>query len=229
MTNTGKQSSAYSARLARINPEKLSQLSGDDSLKYLKKNFTAVKADEINKFFEGELKGMNNPAEKQAKIKEILNQFTNQASRNNNAKSRVMTNINTFTKSAAAKSRINRTKRSNNLAQSLSSARAALNTGHKRTPYKTLSEEQNSRRTPNPNYSSGAKQKQSENIYAQIDNLPKTPLELENKMKRIAPPLPPPRRRTNKYETIIHTNNIKRGLEQMKTVQTLTAPGGLYS
>jgi hypothetical protein len=243
LTSTGTQSSDYSARLARINPETLSKLNGDDSLKYLKKNFTAVKADEINKFFGEELKGTTTPAEKQAKIKEILTDFTTQASKNNKAKHTVMTNIRTFKNSAVSTQRQRRTNRSTNLEKSLSgqlkSARAALTTETNRKPLKQLSAENepNPNRRINPNYSSNPKRsKPEENIYAQIGELPKTQLEeaLANEMKRInpAPPLPPPRRGSNPnnlYEVIEHNKKVKNRLKQMKTVTNLTSPGGLYS
>ena len=200
LTNKGTKSSNYSARLARINPEKLSQLSGDESLKYLKKNFTAVKADEINKFFGEELKDMTNPAEKQAKIKEILNQFTNQASRNNKAKNTVMSNLRTFTNSAAAQSRISRTKRSNNLAKSLSgqlsSARAALNTRPQRKPLRQLlAEKEGKPRTKRKNstYSTLNLKKQPEHIYADLELVEKTPLVKAREDINKPPPLPPPR------------------------------------
>jgi len=243
LTNTGTKSGDYSARLARINPETLSKLNGDDSLKYLKKNFTAVKADEINKFFGEELKGTTTPAEKQAKIKEILTEFTTQASKNNKAKHTVMTNIRTFKNSAASIQRQRRTNRSTNLEKSLSgqlkSAREALTTEPKRKPLKQLSAEKepNPNRRINPNYSSNPKRfKPEEHIYSEIGELPKTQLEeaLANEMKRInpAPPLPPPRRGSNPnniYEVIAHNKNVRNRLEQMKTVTNLTSPGGLYS
>jgi len=242
LTNTGTQSSDYSARLARINPETLSKLNGDDSLKYLKKNFTAVKAAEINKFFGEELKGTTTPAEKQAKIKEILTDFTTQASKNNKAKHTVMTNIRTFKNSAVSTQRQRRTNRSTNLEKSLSgqlkSARAALTTETNRKPLTQLSpEKEKPNRRINPNYSSNpTRSKPEENIYAEIGELPKTQLEeaLANEMKRInpAPPLPPPRRGSNPnnlYEVIEHNKKVKNRLKQMKTVTNLTSPGGLYS
>ena len=96
LTSKATQAGTYSTRLARINPEKLSKLSGDEALNYLKQNFTSVKALEIKNFFNNELKDMNNAGEKAKKIKAILQNFTKDASKNNTIKKNMMSNISTF-------------------------------------------------------------------------------------------------------------------------------------
>jgi hypothetical protein len=123
LTSKATQAGTYSTRLARINPEKLSKLSGDGALNYLKGNFTSVKALEIKNFFNNELKGMNNAGEKAKKIKTILQNFAKDASTNNTIKKNMMSNISTFKNKQETlnntKRRKTRSKRTNEIEKEL--------------------------------------------------------------------------------------------------------------
>ena len=131
LTNKGAQSGTYSARLARINPDRLSKLSGDAALDYLKDNFTSTKALEIKNFFDSELKGANTVSDKKSKIEEILSEFKKRAKNNRNTRTRIIKNISNFNKrqSNELEQRERRIKRSMNIKKYLEEQNQSVSPG----------------------------------------------------------------------------------------------------